>query len=248
MKENSKTYTTGDVAKICHISVRTVQFYDKEEVVSPSELSDGGRRIYTESDIADFRLVCLYKNLGFSLKEVKKIMGSEEKYTALQELLFTQRQKIENQIQTLAAAKERIAALQSQVDSKAMVTISSVEELDHMILKRKEHSKTDIMTYIFLACYVLILAVGFRLSVAVGGIYPYAMLGIAAILLLGLIYYHASVNAYLCPNCHKKFSIGFFQDMLTLNGGKNGKHLKCPYCKRRAWMSETFKDDDQITQ
>ena len=85
---------------------------------------------------------------------------------------------------------------------------------------------------------------GFRLSAAVGGIYPYTMLVIAAILLFGLIYYHASVNAYLCPNCHKKFSIGFFQDMLTLNGGKNGKYLRCPYCKHRAWMSETFKDDD----
>lgn len=223
MQEKEKTYTTGDMAKICHVSIRTVQFYDKEQIVSPSELSEGGRRIYTESDIADFRLVCLYKSLGLSLKEIRKIMDSEEKYTVIQELLDEQKVKVEDQIQMLTASKEKITALQDELNSRGNAIISNEEELNQVIFGKKKHRKTDVMTYFFLACYVLILIIGFPLATASGSFYSYAMLGMAVILLVGLIYYYASVNAYICPTCHKKFTIGFCQDMLSPNGAKRGK-------------------------
>lgn len=44
-------YTTGEVAKLCGVSVRTVQYYDTRGVVCPSELSEGGRRLYTAADV-----------------------------------------------------------------------------------------------------------------------------------------------------------------------------------------------------
>lgn len=80
-------------------------------------------------------------------------------------------------------------------------------------------------------------------SVQIGGLYPIAMAGITIALLFGLIYYHSSVNAYVCPNCGRKFTIGFFQDMFSLNGIKRGKYLKCPQCGKRAWMSDTHRDE-----
>lgn len=39
-------YTTGEIAKLCGVSVRTVQYYDTRGVLMPSELSEGGRRLY----------------------------------------------------------------------------------------------------------------------------------------------------------------------------------------------------------
>ena len=50
-------YTTGDVAKLCGVSVRTVQYYDNRGIVCPSELSEGGRRLYSEGDIAKMKTV-----------------------------------------------------------------------------------------------------------------------------------------------------------------------------------------------
>ena len=41
-------YTTGELAKHCGVSVRTVQYYDGRGILVPSELSEGGRRLYTE--------------------------------------------------------------------------------------------------------------------------------------------------------------------------------------------------------
>ncbi len=47
-------YTTGEIAKLCGVSVRTVQYYDSRNILSPSELSEGGRRLYSEADLSVF--------------------------------------------------------------------------------------------------------------------------------------------------------------------------------------------------
>ena len=44
-------YTTGELAKQCGITVRTVQFYDQRGILVPSALTEGGRRLYSEDDL-----------------------------------------------------------------------------------------------------------------------------------------------------------------------------------------------------
>ena len=43
-------YTTGELEKLCNVSVRTVQFYDTKNLLKPSAISEGGR-LYTEADV-----------------------------------------------------------------------------------------------------------------------------------------------------------------------------------------------------
>ena len=44
-------YTTGEMAKACGVTVRTVQFYDQRGILIPSALTEGGRRLYSENDL-----------------------------------------------------------------------------------------------------------------------------------------------------------------------------------------------------
>lgn len=44
--ETDSRYTTGDIAKLTGVSVRTVQYYDAKGLLIPNEISDGGRRLY----------------------------------------------------------------------------------------------------------------------------------------------------------------------------------------------------------
>ena len=37
-------YTTGEIAKLCGVSVRTVQYYDTRNILTPSELTEGRGR------------------------------------------------------------------------------------------------------------------------------------------------------------------------------------------------------------
>lgn len=105
--------------------------------------------------------------------------------------------------------------------------------------ENKNYRKTNIITYIFLALFILTVCSGFPLAFSLGGVFPFIMVLISLIMLFGLIYYHSTVNAYLCPNCHTKFKIGFLKDMCTPNSITKGKYLKCPHCGYRGWIEET---------
>ena len=63
--------TVGQVAKKMDVTVRTLPHYDKEGLLSPSTVSDGGRRLYTDKDIVKLHQILSLKHLGFSLDDIR---------------------------------------------------------------------------------------------------------------------------------------------------------------------------------
>ena len=59
--------TVGQVAKKMGVTVRALQYYDKEGLLSPSAESEGGRRLYTDKDLVKLHQIISLKSLGFSL-------------------------------------------------------------------------------------------------------------------------------------------------------------------------------------
>ncbi len=57
-------YTTGEMAKLCSVTVRTVQYYDTRGLLIPSALSEGGRRLYSEEDLRRLKIICFLRELG----------------------------------------------------------------------------------------------------------------------------------------------------------------------------------------
>ena len=56
--------TVGEVAKKMGVTVRTLQYYDKEGLLSPSAESEGGRRLYTDKDLVMLHQIISLKSLG----------------------------------------------------------------------------------------------------------------------------------------------------------------------------------------
>ena len=56
-------YTTGEIAKLCGVTVRTVQYYDARGILIPSELTEGGRRLYSEDDLKRMKVLCFLREL-----------------------------------------------------------------------------------------------------------------------------------------------------------------------------------------
>ena len=63
--------TVGEVAKKMGVTVRTLQYYDREGLFSPSAESEGGRRLYTDKDVVKLHQILSLKHLGFSLSDIK---------------------------------------------------------------------------------------------------------------------------------------------------------------------------------
>lgn len=107
--------TVGQVAKKMNVTVRTLQYYDREGLFSPSAESDGGRRLYTDKDVIRLHQIMSMKHLGFSLDDIKNRLipmnSPLEVAGALEEQAAGIRKKIEN----LTEALNETEALRAEV-------------------------------------------------------------------------------------------------------------------------------------
>lgn len=71
-------YTTGELAKLCGVTVRTVQYYDTRGILSPSELSEGGRRLYTDADVRRLRIICFLRDMGLPIDAISRLLAEPE--------------------------------------------------------------------------------------------------------------------------------------------------------------------------
>jgi DNA-binding transcriptional MerR regulator len=68
-------YTVGEVARLAHISVRTLHHYDGIGLLTPSRRSPAGYRLYSETDLHRLRRVLFYRELEFGLDEIAQILA-----------------------------------------------------------------------------------------------------------------------------------------------------------------------------
>jgi MerR family transcriptional regulator, thiopeptide resistance regulator len=66
--------TVGEVAKLAHVSVRTLHHYDSIGLLVPSERSESGYRLYGEADLEKLQQVLFFRELGFALDQITQIM------------------------------------------------------------------------------------------------------------------------------------------------------------------------------
>ena len=88
-------FSTGELAKAAEVSVRTVQYYDQRGILTPSEVTEGGRRIYHESDLERLQVICFLRDLDFSIKQIKKLLQEENREQVLELLLTDQIESLE---------------------------------------------------------------------------------------------------------------------------------------------------------
>src|SRR5688500_12194154 len=68
------SYTVGELAKLAHVSVRTLHHYDEIGLLSPSERTAAGYRVYTPCDVQRLYRVLVYRELGFDLSGIARIL------------------------------------------------------------------------------------------------------------------------------------------------------------------------------
>ena len=116
--KNKDLLTVGELAKLMDITVRTLQYYDKDGLLTPSCKSEGGRRLYTKKDIIKLHQILSFKYLGFSLEDIKHKLISLDNPDDVVKILNSQEQALKSQIEKL---KEAISAVQSLRDEVSLI-------------------------------------------------------------------------------------------------------------------------------
>lgn len=71
-------WKVGELARRTGVSVRTLHHYEEIGLLSPSERTAAGYRLYTEADVIRFQQIVSLRNLGFSLEEIRQLLGRPE--------------------------------------------------------------------------------------------------------------------------------------------------------------------------
>lgn len=107
--------TVGQAAKKMGVTVRTLQYYDREGLLSPSAESEGGRRLYTDKDLITLHQILSLKSLGFSLDDIRRRLTKLETPADVADALTRQAGDIRQKIQQLTASLTAIEQLKAEV-------------------------------------------------------------------------------------------------------------------------------------
>lgn len=99
--------TIKEVAMLTGISVRALQYYDEIGLFHPTSLTDAGYRLYDDEALEKLQQILFFKELDFSLKDIKHIM-SDPKYN--------QQEAMKQQKALLTVKRDRYNRLLSLLD------------------------------------------------------------------------------------------------------------------------------------
>ncbi|MFZ4674077.1 MAG: MerR family transcriptional regulator [Chlamydiia bacterium] len=100
------TYTVQKLAKLSGVSVRTLHYYDEIGLLSPAFVESNGYRYYGEKQLLELQQILFFRELGFELKKIQKILGKGDfdKVAALRShrnVLYSNIERTEKLIQTI---------------------------------------------------------------------------------------------------------------------------------------------------
>ncbi len=107
--------TVGEISKKMDVTVRTLQHYDREGLLSPTVMSEGGRRLYTDKDIVKLHQILSLKHLGFSLNDIKNRLIPLDAPAEIADVLAEQAAAVRQKIESLSESLRELEALREEV-------------------------------------------------------------------------------------------------------------------------------------
>src|SRR5439155_23011175 len=71
-------YTVKELAQLSGVSVRVLHFYDEIGLLKPARVGENGYRYYAEGQLLMLQQILFFRELGFQLTEIQKIVTSDD--------------------------------------------------------------------------------------------------------------------------------------------------------------------------
>jgi DNA-binding transcriptional MerR regulator len=229
-------YTTGEMAKLCNVSVRTVQYYDTKGILHPSELTEGGRRLYNDDDLRKLQLICTLKAIGLSLNSIKNVLESELSGKILTILLDEQVKLLVGEISERRKQLEIINIIKESIRDKAIIPANTIIGIENTMEKKNKNRGNKKLVLIY---------IGVGIASALGLLFMawliwaqiwwgLALYGFSALLGLAASAFNLRDMEFICPKCDAVFKPPL-KRAFSSTGSHKVRWMTCPECGHKDW-------------
>ena len=233
-------YTTGEIAKLCGVSVRTVQYYDSRNILIPSELSEGGRRLYSENDLKRMRIICFLREAGLPINSISELFNEEYPEKIISVLLDQQEQILREEIAEGQKKLSIIETIKRELKEIENFSVESIGDIAHIMKQNNNLAKMRWITVLTGIPVTALQWTSIVLWITHGLWWLFAIWACVAIPwgIIVSIYYYKHV-AYICPECHEVFRPRF-KEMFWAYHTPKMRRLTCPKCGRKGLCVEVY--------
>ena len=233
-------YTTGELAKLCGVTVRTVQYYDTRGILIPSELSEGGRRLYSEDDVKRMKIICFLRGLDLPIDAIAQILKEEHPEKVISLLMEQQEKALMEEIADKAEKLEKLRELKNGLKNRAAFSLESIGDIA-IIMEGKKKLKRMRWTMLLTGIPVTALQWFSVIFWIVKGIWwPFILWVLVAVpwgILVSRYYFHHV--KYICPECHEVFK-PTLKEAFWANHTPTARKLTCAACGRKGFCVEIW--------
>lgn len=145
--DKKEYFTTGQLAKMAKVSVRTIRFYDSKNLLKPNFVDeDTGARFYTRDDFLKLEQVLLYKYLGFSIEEIKELTITKNDKDFVIDSMHLQHKLIEDKMEQMQLVKDAIESTlkayekEKNIDWDKMLKITELTGMENSLNTQYKNS------------------------------------------------------------------------------------------------------------
>lgn len=125
-------YSSGEFARMAHVTLRTIRYYDKQNILTPTLVTESGARFYTDEDLARLQQILLLKYLGFSLEDIKEMTINDTDYHFMSNSLNLQLKLIRDRIEQMQLVEKAIQDTCTAVQAEHSIDWSNMLHLIHL--------------------------------------------------------------------------------------------------------------------
>ncbi len=231
-------YTTGEIAKLCGVSVRTVQYYDSRNLLNPSSLSEGGRRLYSGQDLKRMKIICFLREVGIPINSIAKLLSEEDPGSVITVLLDQHEQLLREEVSERRAKLEVLEGIRRELKSVDNFTVESIGDIAYAMENKKELRRLHAVLLLTGLPVGVLQWTSIIVWIAAGIWWPFVVWVLTAIpYAVWVSRYYFKRVAYLCPKCHEVFKPNL-KEAFWARHTPTLRKLTCPCCGHKGFCVE----------